>query len=171
MTVALFGPITACDDRGASTGPPDAPVLGSVVASVDVSGTGRDRDGFTVNLGDDQSRALSADVEVTFSSIEAGTYTITLSGVAGNCVSTSSSSQTVTVEAGATVDVVFEVECGHLVYVGRQFDRTVSVISTLNNGHVAEIDMNGRYVGDLAVSTDGALLFVSHTSDNTVSIV
>src|SRR5205823_1687635 len=68
-------------------------------------------DGYTVTLDGGTSRSIGTNNSTTFSGLDAGSHTVTLSGVAGNCSVSGGDSKTVTVPAGGTATASFSISC------------------------------------------------------------
>src|SRR5256886_14289469 len=54
---------------------------------------------------------MASNGTVTFTGVAAGSHTVALSGIAGNCSVTNANPQTVTVTAGATTGAPFSLSC------------------------------------------------------------
>ena len=89
----------------AQTGP------GTIQVTTSTTGSNLDPDGYSVAVDTTLSQSVGVNNTVTFTSVPAGSYTVTLSGVAPNCVVTSNNPQTAIVPAGGTVQVTFDVLC------------------------------------------------------------
>jgi hypothetical protein len=82
----------------------------AVVVTVATSGSSPDVDGYTVTLGSDQ-REISVSGSVTFEDLAPGSYDVSLGGVAPNCAVAGGELRAVTVTAGQSATVSFEVAC------------------------------------------------------------
>ncbi len=67
--------------------------------------------GYTVTVDGSFSQPIAANGSVTLTGVATGSHSVTLSGVAGNCTVTGSTSQTVTVSAGGTASGPFSLSC------------------------------------------------------------
>jgi hypothetical protein len=83
---------------------------GSLTVSATTTGSALDPDGYTVAVDGGPAQALGINGSVTFTNLNAGSHTVTLSGIAANC-STSSNPQTVSVVGGTTAQTTFAVNC------------------------------------------------------------
>lgn len=84
---------------------------GDIAVTTATSGVDLDPDGYTVTLDLTASQAIGTNGTVAFKALEAGTYSVQISGVADNCTLSDSDSRTVTVTAGAVSSVAFNVTC------------------------------------------------------------
>src|SRR5439155_423135 len=75
---------------------------GDVYVSTSTTGVDLDPDGYTVTVDGGASQPMASNGTVTFTGVAAGSHTVALSGIAGNCSVTNANPQTVTVTAGAT---------------------------------------------------------------------
>src|SRR6266480_6147501 len=73
------------------------PPTGNLTVSTSTTGSSLDPDGYTVTLDGNTNRAIPANGSVTFSGLSAGSHTVVLSGVAGNCTVSGGTSRTVNV--------------------------------------------------------------------------
>lgn len=102
LPAALIG----CDDD------PAAPNTGAIEVTIATDGAGTDADGFVVTLNDDDD-TLDADVDdtVTFEDVEPGSHEVELTELADNCTVDGDNPETVTVQAGGTATVSFDITC------------------------------------------------------------
>ena len=84
---------------------------GDVYVSTSTTGVDLDPDGYTVTVDGGASQPMASNGAVTFTGVAAGSHTVALSGIAGNCSVTSANPQTVTVTAGATTGAPFSLSC------------------------------------------------------------
>src|SRR6185295_8216480 len=70
-----------------------------------------DADGYAVAVDGGESQPIGANGELDLSALAPGDHSIQLSGVADNCTVTGDDPATVTVAAGASVDLTFTVTC------------------------------------------------------------
>jgi Tol biopolymer transport system component len=88
-------------------------VPSSVRVSVTVSGSPPDPDGFVAKLdAAEPGTPILTDGSALFTGVAAGSHTVALSGVAAHCSVTEGALRSVTVVAGAELDVPFAVTCG-----------------------------------------------------------
>ena len=88
-----------------------APTTGDIAVTVTTSGPEPDADGYTLSLDRRQGVAIGPAATRTLP-VDAGRHDLKLAGLAGNCrVAGDGPARTVTVEAQATVPVLFAVEC------------------------------------------------------------
>jgi Tol biopolymer transport system component len=86
--------------------------VGAIGVSVTTSGSPADADGYVAKLdGGDPGLPIESNGNVTFTSVAAGSHTVTLAEVAADCAVTGGPTQSVTVVAGETSELVFEVTC------------------------------------------------------------
>jgi hypothetical protein len=86
-------------------------LLGSLTVTAVTTGEDPDPDGYTATLDNSTSQALAPSGNTTFASIQAGTHTVELSGVASNCRVNGDNPQTASVPEGGTASVTFSVLC------------------------------------------------------------
>jgi hypothetical protein len=91
--------------------PTPTPQTGTVSVTTNTSGGTPDPDGYTVAVSVAGSQAIGTNATVTFSGVAAGSHTVTLSGIAGNCTVSGGTSRTVDVPAGGTVSASFTISC------------------------------------------------------------
>jgi len=84
---------------------------GDVYVSTSTTGVDLDPDGYTVTVDGGAGQPMASNGTVTFTGVAAGSHTVALSGIAGNCSVTSANPQTVTVTAGATTGAPFSLSC------------------------------------------------------------
>ena len=93
------------------TAPP--PTTGSITVTTNTTGLDLDLDGYTVSVDGTRSQpiATNSSTGVTFPGLSAASHTVTLSGVASNCIVAGGITQTASVTAGQTDTVAFSVTC------------------------------------------------------------
>lgn len=84
---------------------------GAVRVSVSTSGFAQDPDGYTVDLDGTTTLSVQPDGNVTFEAVAAGEHRLTLGDISSNCEVEGDNPADVTVIAGQTADVEFDVEC------------------------------------------------------------
>ncbi len=99
-------------EASAPTDPVQADV-GSVRVTTTTTGSmpGLDPDGYTVAVEGVGRRAIAPNATRTFTDVDAGDHDVVLTGLAPNCEVAGSNPRRVTVVAGSTVAVGFEVAC------------------------------------------------------------
>ena len=104
--------LSACG--GNSTGPKDPPPT-TTQLSVRVSTTGEDLDlsAYVVTVGEDRRR-IELNAEQLLSPFPAGTHTVRLDDVAGNCSVGGGATRQVSVQQGRMTEVAFAVTCAAL---------------------------------------------------------
>src|SRR5438309_6627126 len=109
-TVSLIARLVAATTFSVScTAPPPPPTTGELTVTTSTSGSNIDADGYTVTVDGGASQAIGVNGSVTFSGLSAGSHTVVLSGVAGNCSVSGGTSRTANVTAGATAPTSFSV--------------------------------------------------------------
>lgn len=89
-----------------------APTTGNLDVTTTTTGSSLDPDGYTATVDGTTSRSVPTNGSVTFSGLAAGSHTVTLSGVAANCLVSGGDARTVNVPAGGTASAAFAVSCG-----------------------------------------------------------
>lgn len=84
---------------------------GDIAVAVTTIGVSFDSDGYQVDLDDERTQPVAGNGTTTFTSVPAGTHTLTLEDVEGGCTIESENPLTVDVVAGQTTDARFDVEC------------------------------------------------------------
>src|SRR6184192_3986771 len=86
---------------------------GSLTVTTSTTGSDLDPDGYTVTVDGTNSQPIATNNSngVTFTGLAAGSRSVALSGVAGNCTVSGGATQTVTVTAGQTATLPFSVTC------------------------------------------------------------
>src|SRR5436309_12717930 len=98
---------------GGGGGPPPPPTSGNLKVTTSTTGSNLDPDGYTVTVDGTSSQPITINNSngVTFTGLAAGSRSVALSGVAGNCTVSGGATQTVTVTAGQTATLPFSVTC------------------------------------------------------------
>lgn len=86
-----------------------ARITGDLRVVVSTTGPDQDADGYTITANGSNAGPIPANGQVTFQFVTPATYTIGLTGVAGNC--TASGPQNATITAGVLTTVTFTVTC------------------------------------------------------------
>ena len=87
---------------------------GRIEVAVTTGGADVDVDGFFVTVDGGVARFVAPGGRVTLASLEPGSHSVRLSGLAENCQVVGSNPRPVVVQADGKVDVAFEVSCGQL---------------------------------------------------------
>jgi hypothetical protein len=137
------------------------PSTGNLTVSTSTTGSNIDPDGYTVTVDGGASQAIGANGSVTFSALAAGSHSVALSGVAGNCTVSGGSSRTVSVPAGGTATTSFAISC-----TATTGNLTVSTSTTGSNldpdGYTATVDGGASQ----AVGTNGSVTFSGLSAGN-----
>jgi hypothetical protein len=142
------------------------PTTGDLTVATATTGSNLDPDGYTVTLDGNTNRAIGTNASTTFSGLPAGSHTVVLSGVAGNCSVSGGTSRTVNVTAGGTASASFAVSCA--ATTPTTGDLTVATATTGSNldpdGYTVTLDGNtNRAIGTNASTTFSGLPAGSHT--------
>jgi hypothetical protein len=108
ITVPAGGSVTASFSVSCPT---QAPTTGDLTVTTSTTGASPDPDGYTFAVDGGSSQGIGINASVTVNGLTAGSHTVVLSGIAGNCTVSGGTSQTVTVTAGQTVTATFTVSC------------------------------------------------------------
>ena len=87
------------------------PGTGSIRVSATTSGGSQDQDGYTVSVDDGAAQDLSINGNHTFQGLTPGSHSVSLDGVATNCSVDGGTTRNVTVVAGQTAALAFQVTC------------------------------------------------------------
>lgn len=139
------------------------PTTGNLTVSTSTNGSNVDPDGYSVTVDGGASKAIGTNGSVTFSGLPAGSHSVALSGVAGNCTVSGGSSRTVNVPAGGTASTSFAVSCA-----ATTGNLTVSTSTTGSNvdpdGYTATINGGAsQAIGTNASVTFSGLAAGNHT--------
>jgi hypothetical protein len=88
-----------------------APETGALRVSVATSGGSPDADGYSLALDGGAAVSLTINGNHTFPDLAVGAHSVQLGGLAGNCSVSGDNPRSVSVSAGATATVSFEVSC------------------------------------------------------------
>lgn len=108
ILAVLTGLTAACGGKD-STGPSDT--TGSVRVTTATTGADLDSDGYQIAVDGSSAQSIAINTSVTVSGVATGSHSVTLSGIASNCSVNGSNPRSVTVSAGATASVSFNVSC------------------------------------------------------------
>ncbi|MFW6085033.1 MAG: hypothetical protein ACODAA_07460, partial [Gemmatimonadota bacterium] len=109
--LVLLGTACGGDDGPTDPDPDPEPTTGTIEVSVETTGELLDPDGYVVTLDGGEELALAANDSGSFEDVDEGDHEVALSEMASNCAVSGASSRTVSVSAGATTTVAFEVVC------------------------------------------------------------
>ncbi len=84
---------------------------GTLTVSTSTSGPSQDADGYAFAVDGGTAQAIGINQSITLTGVAAGSHTVVLSGVAGNCSVTGGTSRTVTLAAGGTATASFAITC------------------------------------------------------------
>ena len=137
---------------------------GSIEVDVATSGSPADPDGYTVKLeGRDPGLAVPVSGTVVFTTVNPGSRTVALTGLAPNCSVTGGESQSVSVTAGARAELSFAVVCAETTG-SIQVTTVVTGTSLDPDGYTLAVDGGpAQPVGNNAAISIGALAPGSHT--------
>ena len=109
---ALVAFAAACGgDDGGTTGPSDGPTTGTIAVAATTTGDDMDINGYSVMLDGTERAAIGSNGSVNLTSVDPGSRSVSLSGVAENCAVGGEHPRSVSVSAGATAQAAFEVAC------------------------------------------------------------
>ncbi len=110
----MCGASWACFDAGDLTFGPDNDdllLLGTIVAQTSTTGPSPDPDGYIVSLDESRRQAIDINGGVTFSDLRVGGWSVTLEGVAPNCVIAGANPVNVMLFADSLFQANFDVTC------------------------------------------------------------
>jgi len=84
---------------------------GNLTVSTSTTGSSLDPDGYTITVDGGSPQSVGINASVTYTNLAAGNHTVAISGVAGNCTVSGSTSRTVSVPSGGTATTTFTVSC------------------------------------------------------------
>ncbi len=119
------------------TAPPTA--AGTVRVATSTTGVDLDLNGYAVALDGATTQPVGVNAVLTLTNVAAGAHTLQFSGVAGNCSASGTNPRAISVTAGETATVAFEVTC-----VATNGTIRVSVTTSGSpvdpNGYMAKLD-------------------------------
>jgi hypothetical protein len=116
--------------------------LGGITVSTSTTGPGTDDDGYTARVDAGPEQPVGQNGTVAFTEVTAGTHSVTLGGVATNCVVEGDNPRSVEVPVGDPVSVAFRVSC----------TSGVSQWTTMTSGTDADLpDVWGTSASDMFV--------------------
>jgi hypothetical protein len=101
--VARIAFAVSCTPRPAGTG--------SVQITVATAGSSLDPDGYTVSVDGGSAQAITINGSRTVGSLTVGSHSVRLAGLAGNCTVSGDNPRSVTIAAGQTATVRFDISC------------------------------------------------------------
>jgi hypothetical protein len=96
---------------GSGGSEPPPPSTGDLDVTTVTTGSRLDPDDYLSVLDGSRETVIGINETVRITGLSAGSHTITLDGVAGNCTVTAPNARTVTITAGATASTTFSVRC------------------------------------------------------------
>src|SRR5207249_4507130 len=171
-TVSVTAGSTASTSYSISCAP-TGPTTGSLSVTTATSGASGDLDpdGYTVTLDGTNSRAIGINASVTFTGLTAGSHTVVLSGMAGNCTASGGTSRTVSVTAGSTASTSYSVSCAP---TGSSTGSLT--VTTATSGASGDLDPDGYTVtvnGGVAsqpIATNGSVTFTGPAGDHSIAL-
>ena len=144
VTVPSGGTATVAYSVSCTTPP------GNLTVTTSTGGSSLDADGYTVAVDGGASQPIGINSGVTFSGLAAGSHSVVLSGVAGNCSVSGGTSRTVTVPSGGTVTVSFSASCATpnrppLVNAGSDETVLLGVMYALSGASFSDPDNDGPW--------------------------
>ncbi|HXL07792.1 MAG TPA: hypothetical protein VN964_12785, partial [Gemmatimonadales bacterium] len=89
-------------------------LTGSLTVTTSTSGQSQDPDGYTFAVDNGTPQPIGVNETIPVTPVPAGSHTVVLAGVAGNCTVVNGPSQTVTVPGGGSVEAAFSITCTQL---------------------------------------------------------
>ena len=127
---------------------------GDLSVTSNTTGSNLDPDGYAVTVDGGATQAIATNGTVTFTGLTAGSHSVQLSGVAGNCAVSGANPQTVTVPSGGTASTTFTVTCS--ATTGNLSVTTSTTGSSLDpDGYSVTVDGGASQ----AVATNGSVTF------------
>jgi probable HAF family extracellular repeat protein len=108
LTAVLVG-ILSCEDSGGGL---NEPTTGTLEVTTATTGVETDPDGYSLQVDSDSPQAIGSAASWQSGNLAEGSHTITLSGMAANCVVEGENPRTVSITAGETATVSFAITCG-----------------------------------------------------------
>jgi beta propeller repeat protein len=109
---ATDGPIKVTVDQKSTQGPDfDVITEGTAAIATSTGGVDKDSDGYTVTIDGAQQRSAGPSDTTYVPGLEKGSHVVELTGTAGNCSLQGGPSRSITISAGDTTTVPFNVTC------------------------------------------------------------
>lgn len=159
--------LAACGDSEPVQPPP--PGSGTIRASISTAGDHLDSDGYTLVL-DGSGQPVGLNDTITFSEVPEGIHEIELLDVAPNCAFDPTTATLRWLDAGATIQIPYEVLCGDLAYVTTLEANTVSAVATSRHTVTESIPV-GTFPFGLAITPDGSRIYVTNRGSANVSVI
>ena len=106
MSAVTMATISCGDDQSAG------PIDGSILVGARTTGSDFDMNGYLVSVNSGQGLAIGNLDTIWVNALEAGDYVVSLGGITDNCtLPANTNPQNATVEAGDTVEVLFDITC------------------------------------------------------------
>ena len=166
VTIPLAGTGSVTFTVSCAAQPPPAQT-GDLTVSTSTTGSNVDPDGYTLTLDGSTTRAIGTNASTTFSALPAGSHTVVLSGVAGNCSVSGGTSRTVNVPAGGT-STSFAVTCAAVSGDGSLTVNTSTTGSNLDpDGYTVVIDGGAA---SQQIATNGSVTFTGPAGEHQVAL-
>ena len=120
------------------TAPPANP--GSILISTVTTGPNPDVDGYAFAVDAGTGQPIGPNATTTVGNLGEGAHSVTLSGVAGNCIVADTNPRPLTISAGATVDVSFSITCSAIASTGSIRVTTVTSGPDPDNNYSVSVD-------------------------------
>ncbi|HET6578921.1 MAG TPA: hypothetical protein VFG66_11385 [Gemmatimonadales bacterium] len=157
---------------------------GTVEVTTATTGPNPDPDGYTFTIDDGDARAIGVNATVSVADLSAGGHTIRLGSTAANCAVTGANPRAVTVAAGATVRVTFDVSCTatagslEVTIAGLPAGASAAVTVTGPDGYTQQLTATrtlaelqpGSYVVTAAEVTSGGTRFTPTPASRSVAV-
>jgi hypothetical protein len=140
---------------------------GSLTVTASTSGSNPDSDGYSVVVDGGQSTSLASNGSASFTGLQAGSHTVTLStsSIAANCTLSSTNPQTVSVAAGGTATATFNVTCTAIPTTGTITVKTSTTGANFDpDGYTIALDGNSSSAKSVGVSDSASFSGVSEGS-------
>jgi hypothetical protein len=135
--------------------------------STSTTGSNVDPDGYTVTVDGGASQSIATNGSVTFTGLAAGSHTVVLSGVAGNCSVSGGTSRTVNVPTGGTASTSFAVSCAAVSGDGSLTVTTSTTGSNLDpDGYTVTVDGSASQ----PIATNGSVTFTGPAGDHQIAL-
>ena len=163
LTLAVLG----CG--GGSDGDLTGPSEGTLEVIASTTGSDLDPDGYSLTLDHQAAQRLAPNGADTVASLTVGTHTVTLAGVAANCVLGGENPRTVDVAAGSMASLRFEVACSQMAPAQGAMQVSVPTIGD-------DLDLDGYEVAldggtPEPILTNGSMLITGLTAgDHAVAL-
>lgn len=109
--ILILAIATACGDSSTGSDPEPDPVFGTIEVEVVTTGEDDDPDGYTVSVEGGESKDIGPNGTVTFTQVNTGSKTVTLSGIADHCTVEGSLSETFTLGDSEARTIEYQVSC------------------------------------------------------------